>query len=291
MKSKRFFALLFVLAVFCLCASACGFDFPFPMGTTAPATTTEAPVTTTEPPVTTTCNHPGSPATTPPPPVTTVPVTTSATIMTTVPPSTTTEPPVTTTEPPVTTTEPPVTTTEPPATTLPPVVTDPITFTGSEKEYDGEALPYSVEGLPAEGIEDVSYTILKDGEEFPGTELVEPGVYTVTAVFTVSEGYQQLEPLTATFTITKITINISQVKWNYTKPFKNDGTVHTVELLEIPDKVNVVYGGTCSASKNGTYTATADLSVTDPYYQLSAPSVTLTLTWKIDNGGWTGDIL
>ncbi len=240
MKSKRFFALLFVLAVFCLCASACNFDFPFPMGTTAP-TTTEAPVTTTEPPVTTT--------------------------------------------------EPPVTTTEPPVTTLPPAVTAPITFTGSEKEYDGEALPYGVVGLPAEGIEGVSYSIQKDGEPFAGTELIDAGVYTVTAIFTVSEGYQPFDSLTATFTIYRKTVDISGVTWNYSTPFKNDGTLHTVLLIGLPDKISVDYSGTCGASKTGTYTAIATLTVTDKNYQLKEPSVTLSLTWKIDNGGWTGDIL
>ena len=153
--------------------------------------------------------------------------------------------------------------------------TNPFTYNGTEHTVTLENLP-----------ELVTATITGD----KGTNA---GTYTAKAVFAYdADNYELANNNVAdlSWTINKAQIDMSDVKWSYTNPFTYDGSVHTVELINLPDGVTATYRDN-TATDAGPYSATAILAYDSQNYTLS-DNIQTTLTWtiakaKIDLSGVT----
>lgn len=79
---------------------------------------------------------------------------------------------------------------------------------------------------------------------------------------------------------TKITLDMSQVAWDYSKAFTYDGTKKQVQLIGLPEGVTVTYTGN-AATEAGRYTAKATFIYDESKYELSDTSRISTLEWEI----------
>ena len=148
--------------------------------------------------------------------------------------------------------------------------------------YDGTEHTVTLENLP----ELVTAAITGD----KGTNA---GTYTAKATFSYDADNYELANNNVSdlsWTINKATLDMSDVKWSYTNPFTYDGSVHTVELVNLPDGVTATYRDN-TATDAGPYSATAILAYDSQNYTLS-DNIQTTLTWtiakaKIDLSGVT----
>lgn len=116
------------------------------------------------------------------------------------------------------------------------------------------------------------------------------GKYTATATLEVAaENIDTDAPtydVSIEWEIQKGTYDLSQVKWDYTgEPFTEDGTTKTVKLTGLPNSVEITYQSN-SASKAGTYTATAAIGNYDTvnYVAPTLDASLETLSWMIEKG-------
>ena len=80
-----------------------------------------------------------------------------------------------------------------------------------------------------------------------------------------------------------ITVDLSNIKWDYTAPFTYDTTEKTVSITSgVPDTVNAAQSGTWSATNAGSYTATVTFTAKDDNYVVTEASKTASLNWKIE---------
>ena len=129
------------------------------------------------------------------------------------------------------------------------LVQDTFTYCGREykPELDTTYLPEEITGYRLSG----------------DTAKTEIGNYTVevtysydTTHYILKDGYQK----TFEWKIVPGIIDLSNLHWDYTEPFKYDGQPHTVQLVGIPNNVKVEYSGTVKAVASGRYTAKAKLT-------------------------------
>ncbi len=127
------------------------------------------------------------------------------------------------------------------------------------------------------------------------------GTYTARAVFTSVDGkevvYENGTGYECEWTINKAQIAITgDFAWDYTAPFVYNGTVFTVKLgnENVDEQVEIVYGGTTSATNAGTYTATVSFVLKAEYtdnYVISEQPTVENLNWEIEKQEivFTGD--
>jgi len=117
---------------------------------------------------------------------------------------------------------------------------------------------------------------------------IKAGTYTVSYTYEIldpSNYYiveSELPELTHTWTIAKAKIDVSEMVWNYTKPFTHKlGTVYTVELLNIPQYITVSYGGNYSETDANKYVATYTYVYDSENYEIVGTLPVATLNWEI----------
>ena len=113
-----------------------------------------------------------------------------------------------------------------------------------------------------------------------GNKATDAGTYTATATLTtVNENYDlTVTSLEIEWSIIPASIDVSEVKWNYTTPFTYDGTEKTVTLVDVPANVTVTYVGN-TATNVGVYTAVAVVSPVSTNYEVVGEVAQL--TWEI----------
>ena len=113
-----------------------------------------------------------------------------------------------------------------------------------------------------------------------GNKATDAGTYTATATLTtVNENYDlTVTSIEIEWTIVPASIDVSEVKWNYTAPFTYDGTEKTVALVDVPANVTVTYVGN-TATNVGVYTAVAVVSPVSTNYEVVGEVAQL--TWEI----------
>ncbi len=136
--------------------------------------------------------------------------------------------------------------------------------------YDGKEKKVNVFGLP-EGVSVASYE---------GNSAVDVGTYIARVTFRVAAdgNYNMPEERTLRWKIEKATLDMSDVRWDYTAPFAYDGNAKTVGLLGLPAEVSVTYINN-SNSEPGTYVTKAVLSYDKSCYRVSEVG---DLKWRIE---------
>lgn len=129
------------------------------------------------------------------------------------------------------------------------LVEDTFPYDGREHEpaLDMSKLPEQITGYEFNGI--VSATEI-------GEYSVEVSYEYDTNHYVLKDGYQT----TFDWQIVKGIIDINDIQWDYTEPFKYDGETHTVSLINVPTNVKVEYSGSTSGTNAGRYTANAKLT-------------------------------
>ena len=117
----------------------------------------------------------------------------------------------------------------------------------------GHKASVRLEGIP-EGFE-VAYE---------GNEATEAGVYYASATLLSNDGsnYKPVELPKCKWEIVKAPIDMSEVRWDYEKPFTYDGEDHGVNLIGLPDTVKVSYTDNFAANA-GSYEAMAKVEAVD----------------------------
>lgn len=106
------------------------------------------------------------------------------------------------------------------------------------------------------------------------------GDYQATAIFTNSDthNYNTPDDINLRWTINKKTMDMSEVRWNYSGPFTYDGTAKTVELTGLPEGVYATYNDN-SASNAGIYVAHANMKYDEENMSVQQPA---DCQWKIN---------
>ena len=82
--------------------------------------------------------------------------------------------------------------------------------------------------------------------------------------------------------IRKVDIDFSYVGWNYYEPYTYDGEERTVELVNVPENVEVTYQNN-KATDAGTYNATATINFDETNYNIiNNDTLVLTQQWTIN---------
>ncbi|MCI5744754.1 MAG: hypothetical protein MR270_00485 [Erysipelotrichaceae bacterium] len=146
--------------------------------------------------------------------------------------------------------------------------TEPFTYNGSERSV-------SLVNVPSHVV------VHLNGDQAK----TNAGTYTVTATLNAENANYVLSGQMAqpelVWTINPVQIDLANVRWNYTEPFKYDGQKHTVSLVNVPGHVLYEINGISSAKAAGIYTIKSVAFRTDNanYELINVP--TLTLTWSI----------
>lgn len=83
--------------------------------------------------------------------------------------------------------------------------------------------------------------------------------------------------------IRKVDIDFSSVGWNYYEPFTYDGEEKTVELVNVPENVEVTYQNNYKETNAGTYNATAIIEYDENNYNITNDEhLVLTQQWTIN---------
>ncbi len=170
----------------------------------------------------------------------------------------------------------------------------PVTNDNPQALLDGRVHTVSIQNYPDAYVTPIYFHHQK----------VVKGTHTTIVEFEVNELYADNfvapEPLEFVWSIVeeldesnKITPDMSKVKWickqngvnlgEYTEDtvLYINGKKYTVEVIGLPEGVNVSYQGVCAADTEGTFEAIADFSVEDTnYYNMPKPS-NMRLQWKI----------
>ncbi len=87
---------------------------------------------------------------------------------------------------------------------------------------------------------------------------------------------------TITYNIDKASIDMTNVKWDYTTPFTYTGSYHNVSVINLPEDVSATYKNT-SGVDVGSYTAEVTITLRNSTnYQLINDHLQRSLTWRID---------
>ena len=128
-----------------------------------------------------------------------------------------------------------------------------VSFTGSDKTYNGTALVPSITGTLPSGVS-VTY-------DTAGAELVNAGTYTVTASFTGDANHNPIAPVSADFVINKAVFDTSG--YFKTKTVSFNGEYHSIALTgTVPSYITVTFENN-RVRAIGTHTVTAIFSA-DP---------------------------
>ncbi len=170
----------------------------------------------------------------------------------------------------------------------------PVTSANPQVLFDGRAHTVTIENYPAAYVTPIFFNQKK----------VRKDTYTTTVEFEVnplySDNFVAPEPIQFVWSIVdeldeanKITPDMSKVKWICKQDgvnlgeYKEDtvlfanGKTYTVEVIGLPEGVNVIYHGVCSSNIEGTFEAIANFSVVDEdYYNMPNPK-SMTLQWKM----------
>lgn len=120
-------------------------------------------------------------------------------------------------------------------------------------EYDGGTHSVELVGLPEE-----VYAVIDNGSASRA------GIYIAHANLKYDENnYEVEQPADCQWQINKAKYDISNVRWSYTHPFIYDGEEKVVNLINIPDGLNVEYQNNVML-ESGKYVATAKLTPSDP---------------------------
>lgn len=141
-----------------------------------------------------------------------------------------------------------------------------VSFKSSNVTYDGKAHALKLSGTLPDGVS-VSYS---------ENSFTNAGSYKVTASFKVDDNYNSVKDLTATLTIEKADIDVSNVKFA-NMSFTYDGSAHSLEVKNIPKNVTVSYEGNGQINA-GSYKVTASFTVPDNYNSIKSATATLTIT-------------
>ena len=136
--------------------------------------------------------------------------------------------------------------------------------------YDGTEKSVDLVGLPT------GYTAT-----LKGNTATAAGEYTATATINLPDNVNYVVSGTIAdlkWSIGKITVDISSVKWNYSGAFTFDGTEKKLELVGLPATVTAALSGNV-ATNAGTYTASAVITLVD--------SANYTLVGSVANLEWT----
>lgn len=135
--------------------------------------------------------------------------------------------------------------------------------------YDGTEKVVEISNLPT--------TI---NASYLGNKATDAGTYTAVATLTtVNANYDlTVSSIEIEWSIIPATINVSDVKWNYTEAFVYDGTEKKVELVGVPANVTVTYVGN-TATNVGVYTAVAVIAPVSTNYEVVGEVAQL--TWEI----------
>lgn len=116
-------------------------------------------------------------------------------------------------------------------------------------------------------------------KEYTNNSFVEVGTYQASAHFEYdTTNYEPVYPFNLTWSITKASIDLSEVKWLYPGPFTYDKTEKKVELTGLPVGVSVESYTGNHAVDAGEHTATAVLAFDQHNFEQPVFS---TLTWHI----------
>ena len=126
--------------------------------------------------------------------------------------------------------------------------------------------------------EDDSTKQLEDSEfvftsNIPNAQITPAGTYVVTIQ------YSTLRAIKIEIVINKANI-IIEPEWNYESAITYSGTEQYVEVVNVPENVNVIYTGVISAKNAGEYQTTARFYPKDPNNYTC--SQTESLSWKIE---------
>ena len=122
--------------------------------------------------------------------------------------------------------------------------------------------------------------------EYDGDTATDAGVYYTTARLIAEKAgnYKECELAPCKWEILKAPIDMSEVRWDYEKPFTFDGEEKKVELLGLPDTVKVSYTDN-RAMNSGEYEAMATVEAKDPVnYETPAP--VSGCWWHIDKASY-----
>lgn len=118
--------------------------------------------------------------------------------------------------------------------------------------YDGEAKSVDLAGLPS-GV----FAVIDNGTA------LNAGVYIAHAQLRYDEHNVEVEqPADCQWQIVKAKFDVSDVHWSYDEPFTYDGNEKVVNLVNIPDGLNVEYRNNVKLDA-GKYVATAKLTPSD----------------------------
>ncbi len=142
-----------------------------------------------------------------------------------------------------------------------------VSFRSYSFVYDGTEKHISIIGMLPEGVTSVSY--LNNGK-------VDVGVYEVVASFSVAEGYNKPEDMTANITITKADLDMKKYQLK-SASFTYDGTEKNLAISDLPAGVTVSYTGNAQ-TEVGEYKVVASFDVSDNYNKPNSVSATLKIT-------------
>ncbi len=164
-----------------------------------------------------------------------------------------------------------------------------VTFSGQSAVYDGKLHSVTANNLP-QGISGVIYSYKKDGVEISADGVIDAGSYTVTVKFAADSNHNAVDTeLTVNITVTQADLN-GKIKFDG-KTVTYDGREHylyvtgsTEGVLGISYKYDDGKGTvTDCAVKAGTYTVTAEITVSDNF----KPVGNLTAQLKIEKAALT----
>ena len=142
---------------------------------------------------------------------------------------------------------------------------------GETVTYDGENHMPVINGNIPEGV--TVTMIATDANGNAVTELINAGVYTVTAKFGVEAGYEAIPDMTVTVTINKAVFE--NVVFEDLHAYY-DGTVKYIYVQGIPSAIEIEYVGN-GQTYPGVYTVTATVKANDNYVAPAPMTATLTI--------------
>ena len=170
---------------------------------------------------------------------------------------------------------------------------DGVSLLGKTVYYNAASQMIAIDGTLPAGVS-VSY-VITDAAGNTVTDIVNAGVYTVTAKFTYSSEYEPIEDMVATVTVNKA--SLSGVQFVDTV-CGYDGTEKSIFVTGLPSFVTVTYEGNGQINP-GVYTVTATFAHDDNVEDIAPMSAkmtislenpqehpTTTLTYEAVNGGY-----
>ncbi len=171
-----------------------------------------------------------------------------------------------------------------------------LSFPGAEVTYNGTAQKIGIVGELPEGIVSINYTVKRNGITYSeGIDaMVDAATYTITANFVMAEDYAQVPPLSTTFVIKPIVLDMSAVVWDASmkEVVGVAGTTYTVEVLNLPAHVTATYeGNEIEFGAQDSASATAKVTFTpDANYVLPENYSLADFAWSVVRDPWTPSV-